>query len=272
MKILWQIVILMTGYVTTLFYMQGWRIYYQTQRQANLRPQIRRLHWQLAAFVMSGLAYLFVTLPPLQTLAQQTQLIHAGQIVALTGILPALLWVSNAATFIPTGTPQQVKKLLPARPKWIDQPVLAFGVFVVVIALWLDAALHNAALKSNGIHHLEIVMLSIVGLHYWWHIVEGARHNRPNFTHVLYTLGGTWFYKAVAVIYFMSVAAPYAYPTATFDSLTDHQLMGVVLWAGGSSIFVWAAMIVLYRWVRLEEHKPSNPDPEWLRDHPLLES
>ncbi len=272
MNELWQIVILTTGYVTALFYVQGWRIYHRTQRQASLRPQIRRLRWQLAAFVVSGLTYLFVVQPPLHTLAQQAQLIHAGQIAALTGALPALFWVSNAATFIPAGTPQRLKKLLRGRSQWFDQPVLAFGVYVVVITLWLDAGLHNATLKSNGVHHVEVIMLSFVGLYYWWHIVERARRNRPNFTHVLYTLGGTWFYKAVAVIYFMSVAAPYAYPTATFDSLTDHQLMGVVLWAGGSSIFVWAAMIVLYRWVRLEEHKPSNPDPEWLREHPLLES
>lgn len=270
------------------FYSLGW---IRLKKRAKYAGELG--HWQASALwrpiaYLSGLVVLGIALmSPIDVLASQLFTMHMIQHVLLMMIVPPLLLLANPLPFLLWGLPKNARlktgSLLSSRSRFraflrrTTGPGITWLLFVIVYWGWHDPNAYNLALQSAFIHDVEHLTFFGVSMLYWWHIIgAGPRIHRPlshlaRFGYALAAIppnmvAGMAIVFATDPIYTYYEAMPRLWGISIIQ---DQRIAGVIMWVFGSMMFIVAALILIGRWLQIEERKPPLPQSAWASDEAL---
>lgn len=262
-----------------LWYGRGWRHGRETISHAAL--PVRPILFALGLFLLA-----LVWLSPLYFLANQLFAARTVQRILLVGLVPFFLLISNPAPVLFAGLPVRVQNEMrdwehgcPRLWKHLlsfTKPSLVWVLFVSVVWLWYDPQLHNLTLHYDMLHQVEIALLLVVALLYWWHILAVAPQLHAPMhpvIRILYAVIGSGPVKFVGFILLFSAQPVYNYPAAIqFDGLhiNDQGLAGILIWTLGGVVYTWTAVYLTRQWIGLDDDKPYLPHTYWSTEEAML--
>lgn len=217
--------------------------------------------WQVASF-LAGSALLLLTLNgPLHDLSDGYLFsAHMTQHLLLTLALPPL-WLA--------GLPDWLVRPLIRRPwvravaRTLTHPLLAFGVYNVVVVGWHLPAIYELALEHHGLHILQHLMFIAAAVMLWWPAVdpspELSRMGPPMRLFYLFAVGIPMSVVAALITMSDTVLFPwYAVQPRVpgilnMTPLDDQRLGGLLMWVPGGLSWWVAISIIYFRWARREE-------------------
>jgi cytochrome c oxidase assembly factor CtaG len=239
--------------------------------------------WRAAAFA-GGWAALFIALvSPLDRLASSLLSAHMAQHMLLVMAAAPLLAFSRPLGVLLLGLPRGLRQGLgrgwrgahALRAAWhgVSHPGAAWALHAGALLLWHAPVLYQAALVSDGVHHLEHASLLGTGWLFWWVLALAARRAAPR---------SGWLRGPGAALYVFALALPTgllgalmtfasvpwypAYASTTpawgLSPLGDQQLAGALMWVPGGIIYLAAALGLLGAWFAAAER----------RDHALAQA
>jgi cytochrome c oxidase assembly factor CtaG len=228
----------------------------QLHRAARIgRSEPREVGWRVLALA-GGLSMLVVAfVSPVSTLAGNYLLTaHLIQVTLVMGFVPPLLLL--ALPRHPAPLPRRVR----AVARVLVHPAVAIVAVNLVFFLWHAPVLYSASLQHAPLYALQLVMLLLVSLQFWWAIVEptgsGPWTMSPLFklgyillATIPQTFAGLLFALAKHTFYAPYAAAP---RVTSLDALSDQQLAGALM-AILSKLALFAAFSVIL-WRVLDAH------------------
>jgi cytochrome c oxidase assembly factor CtaG len=212
------------------------------------------------AWFIAGLATILVALgPPLDDWADHFSL--------LAHMVQHLLLMLLAAPLLMLGTPSWLLRSLLLRRRsvaWAAQqltrPVVAFGLSSAILVIWHVPALYDAALANTMVHAVEHLSLLAGAVLMWWPLVaplpEWPRLSPPLQCLYLFALTipsgivGSFITLSEPGLYKFYVTAPRA---LGLGLEADQELAGILMWLGGSTIFLLLMTVIFFRWAGREE-------------------
>ena len=147
-------------------------------------------------------------------------------------------------------------------------PLVAFGMFNAVFALWHLPVFYEATLEIHAVHIVEHLTMMSTAVIMWWPILSPLPElprlaPLPQMVYLfllpvaqLIIFGPITF--ASGVIYPFYGAAPRVWD---LSALADQQIGGVIMKVGSMVVFFTVISIVFYRWFsRGEDEVRSNSD------------
>jgi cytochrome c oxidase assembly factor CtaG len=160
-----------------------------------------------------------------------------------------------------------------------DHPVVAFGLYALIIPVTHLTSFYNLTLENSALNHLEHVFFLVVGYLFWRQVfpLEPSSHRM----YPPLRLG--YLFLAVPVDTFVGLSLSSAvhemFPAynsvhrAWGPSLvTDLHIGGVIMWVGGDTLMTLAMIPVAIQWMRLEERRAVRVDRELDADEPSRRS
>jgi cytochrome c oxidase assembly factor CtaG len=259
-------------------------------RRVNPR-RVNRWHagarWRPAVYILGLLLLAIALMSPIDVLSAQMFTMHMIQHLFLVMIVPPLLLLANPLPYWLWGMPKQARlaggRLLSRQSRFrsilrqATGPGLVWMAFVIVYWGWHDPNAYQWALRSSFAHDFEHISFFLVSMLFWWHIVgAGPKIHRP-----LSPIGRAGYALAaippnmLAGLAFVFAAAPiYEYYEAMprlwgLSVMEDQRIAGLIMWVPGSMMFLIAALIMVARWLQIEEKKPPLPESAWATDEAL---
>ena len=169
----------------------------------------------------------------------------------LHDVAERLLWVYMvqhellmvvAAPLLVLGRPMQAfAHVVPLRlPRFLGDPLLAFGVHALALWLWHLPPLFDAALAAEAWHFVQHASFLASALLFWWTIA--ARVDLA----ALASLFGTMVHTGALGALLAFARTPWY---AGF-ALDDQQLAGVIMWVPAGLAYPAAALFITSRWLR----------------------
>jgi cytochrome c oxidase assembly factor CtaG len=183
------------------------------------------------------------------------------------------------------GLPESAKTRLRAwkRPSSLWQTRLRFltapgTVWLALICsfwFWYDPSLHQATLTYPWLRAIELTMLFVPALLYWWHITGAAPHWHNQLSligRIAFTIAATMPIKIVGLILLFAPETIYFYPqTLMLGSAFDAEsLGGVMVWILGGLVYSWTAVYLARQWLGSEDEKPVLPGAIWDTEEAML--
>jgi putative membrane protein len=254
----WDPVILLSLILSAWGYAQGQR---KLRRRAGLRRSA--LDWRAVSFA-AGLITLFLALiSPLDALSTALFSAHMLQHILLIVIASPLLALSvgvSPGSFLFV-LPSPVTRKLGQwwqrsrwlKPAWraLTQPMVTWGLNVLVLWAWHVPRLYQAALQNETLHMLEHLSFVGVSLLFWWRILRSGEHLRRGDLGILalFTMalqGGL----LGALITFAPTPWYEVYASTTqpwgLSPLADQQLAGGIMWIPAGTMYTLAALILFF--------------------------
>jgi cytochrome c oxidase assembly factor CtaG len=229
----------------------------------NGRSEPREMRWRVLALA-GGLTLLVVAfVSPVSTLAGNYLLTaHLVQVTLVMGFAPPLLLLA-----LPRH-PAPLPRRLRAVGRVLVHPAVAIVAVNLVFFLWHAPVLYSASLQHAPLYALQLVMLLLVSLQFWWAIVEptgsGPWTMSPLFklgyillATIPQTFAGLLFALAKHTFYAPYAAAP---RVTGLDALGDQQLAGALM-AVLSKLALFAAFsVILWRVLDAHGHEDEYGD------------
>lgn len=157
--------------VLSALYVIGWR-------RARASDAVHAPGWgRLSLFVASMALVVLALMSPIDSLGDDDLIVmHMVQHLILLDIMPILLILSfNKVLLRPlTRRIQTIER----GAGFLAGPVFAVIAYVAGVYAWHVPGAYDLALRHSGIHALEHVTFSIVGVLYWWHVFSPIRARR----------------------------------------------------------------------------------------------
>ncbi len=244
--------------------------------------------WRLLSY-WAGLVVLGVALmSPIDVLGSQLFYMHMIQHLLVVMVAPPLLLLANPFPFFLWGLPPalrapiahsfirrgQVRQLLKA----LTGPGVVWMAFTFVYLGWHDASLYNLALRSRWAHDLEHITFFVSAVLFWWHVIgAGPRiHGRfPMGMRVAYLIAAIPPNMLAGIAIAFSEKPIYSYYTTVprlwgLSVMYDQMLGGIIMWIGGSMMYIVAALILLTKLFSDEEHKPLLQVADWATEEAMI--
>lgn len=221
---------------------------------ADVKP--RHIAWFAA-----GLLTIFIALvSPLDALSNYASFAaHMTQHILLAIVAPVCLLI---------GTPRYwlsylfnipvIKNLL----RLAAHPLIAIGVFTVVLWAWHLPALYEGALRDANLHIVEHTMFLITGVILWAPILHTLPPDKPMnyFVKIAYLFFNMITSSILAAVFTFAQGVIYPYygnamQVFGMTPLDDQQLAGAIMWVPGGGIFLAATLIAFAAWLQNEEKK-----------------
>ncbi len=185
--------------------------------------------------------------------------VHMFQHTLLTMILPPLILL---------GTPEWALRPLLRRPgvkrvlRALVHPVPALLLFNLIYSLWHLPVAYQAILLYHWFHAVQHAILVVTALLMWWPVCSPTRElprlSEPGQMAYVF-LAGLAQIAAFAVITFSDVVLYPFYEEAPrlfgIDPMADQQAAGVVMHLASGVIFIFAWVLIFFRWVAREERR-----------------
>jgi len=187
-----------------------------------------------AASFGTGIALLaLAVLSPLHDAAERLLWLHMVQHELLMVV---------AAPLLVLGRPMQAfAHVVPLRvPRFLGDPLLAFGAHALAIWFWHMPSLFGAALTSEAWHFAQHASFLGSALLFWWTIAARAD------LAALASLFGTMVYTGALGALLAFARVPW-YPGFTLE---DQQLAGLIMWLPAGLAYPAAALLIASRWLR----------------------
>jgi cytochrome c oxidase assembly factor CtaG len=220
---------------------------------------------------LAGWAVLTLSLvSPLHQAGERSFAMHMIEHELIMLVATLLLAASGAGGILAWGLPPPLRRLLggswkaPLAILWkrLTEPVTATIVQAAVMWLWHAPLLFDRALESAGWHaaqHLSFVAASLL---FWVAMLNPRRGGYLLSAACLFVT--TLVEGALGALMALSQSPWYSDYAAMglsglgLDPTTDQQLAGLIMWIPGGLLHGAAALLLLYRWLRLSEagHAP----------------
>jgi putative membrane protein len=232
-------------------------------RYTDERVPLRRIVY----FVIGVVSLLLVLCSPLDTLGRYYLLsAHTLQLLILTTV---------TAPFLLMGLPEWlVTFLLPLRAlrdatRGLLFPLLAALAFNVIIMIWHDGSLYEAALQNSLIHDLQMFSFLVAGILTWWPLLTPMdRHTRMTTPFQMLYLGieslpldifGVIMIFAGSVFYTTYMSAPRLFG---ISPLVDQQIAGGLLAVPGNLLDVILFSVIFFIWIQRQEVEQRTRERE----------
>jgi len=170
---------------------------------------------------------------------------------------------SVMARGLPAAWRRPVRNLLDSAPirgvySLLQQPLIAFSLFVGLIYLWLWPSIHFRAMLNAAEYRWMNLSMVLDGLLFWWLILDprsrdegarmgfGARVPLVLLAMLPQLLIGAYLTFHATVLYDVYAVCGRLWPV---DPLTDQQIGGLITWVPACMMSVVAALIALRRWL-----------------------
>lgn len=288
----WRIEVIIVLALAGTFFVRGWlrlRLrarHHHRYGQGSYRRAPWRLTavWRLVAFLSGLLVIALALLSPIDALGQQLFLMHMVQHILLVMVAPPLLLVANPFPFILWGLPDSWRLKIGAGLsrglhreatgrrflRTATNPGMTWLIWVITLIGWHDPALYNAALEHEWVHDLEHLSFFLASMLLAWHVTGAGPRIHKQFG----LMGRTALVIAVippnmltGLVLALSTQVFYSYYTAVprlwgLSALADQQIGGFIMWVPGSMMYIVYALVLIYRILDREEHKPSLPEAQ----------
>lgn len=235
------------------------------------RGRVGIARWRLGAFGAGMFALVVALVSPLDRLAEALFAAHMVQHLLLAVVAAPLLVLGRAHLVLRSTVPidlrrhvgrQVASRLRRAGPA--AAVTLGVGAHLATLLLWHVPAAYDAALRLPVVHLAEHVTLLLGGLAFW--AVVGAGRRRP------VPAAGLAAFVASLVSVLLAAALTVAerpwfasHLTSTWawglSPLEDQQLAAAIMWVPGGLVYLAAAGIVVFRWIRADERSGAHPVP-----------
>jgi cytochrome c oxidase assembly factor CtaG len=286
----WRLEVIIVLALAGTFYIRGWlRLRRRTggQRYGGYRRSPWRLTavWRPIAYFGGLFCITLALLSPIDVLSQQLFLMHMIQHFFLMMLAPPLLLIASPLPFLLWGLPDKWRQKtggvlsvglhrdsrLRHGLRKVTNPGLVWLIWVIVLIGWHDPTMYNLALQVDWVHDLEHLTFFLASLLLYWHITGAGPRIHKQFGlmgRIALTVAaipanmllGVVLALATAVIYTHYLNVPRLWG---IDPLTDQQISGFIMWVPGSMMHIVAALILVYRLLDGEEHKPILPQAKW---------
>jgi cytochrome c oxidase assembly factor CtaG len=199
----------------------------------------RRMDRRAAIFVTGVALLLLALVSPLDALGDEYLLsAHVAQHFLLALVVPALFVL---------GAPEN----LPAMPRWLSNPWIAWPLGVGSMLVWHVPALFNAALASEPLHIAQHLDFLVTGTIFWWPVFGSRPLSTAPAVTYLFTacsacslLGATLTFGPVgAYPVYVHASLPLIRETWGIDARSDQQLAGMLMWVPGCFVFLSAILV-----------------------------
>lgn len=218
---------------------------------------------QVVCFGLGVVAVLVALVSPLEALAGSLFAAHMVQHLLLTLVAAPLLLLGRVHLGLLPVLPvswrrhgaRVVARAVRTRP---GIPVVAVALHVGTLLAWHVPALYDAAVAHTGLHVLEHATLLLTALAFW--VVMGAARPRP-----VAAAGLAAFVASLASVLLAATMTAATHPwyashlaTAPAWGLTalqDQYLAAAIMWVPGGIVYLSAAGVAVYRWIRSDERR-----------------
>ena len=180
-------------------------------------------------------------------------------LILLLGVAPLL------ALSVPTLAAQKLARAVPGGvTSRLLHPLMILLVYALTVLAWHAPALYNAALFSESVHALEHLMFVAAALPLWWLVLDPAgTGSLGSLLRVAYLILSGVPTVVLGIAFAFSSTPFYAYARATplpgfnqalvaqigLTPLADQQLGGLLMWVGGSFVYLGVLVSLLLRWL-----------------------
>jgi putative membrane protein len=113
---------------------------------------------------------------------------------------------------------------------------------------------------------------------FWWHVFGATPHIHKRLklgARVAYVLAAVPPTMAAGVVIAFSGEPIYTYYAGVprlwgITVMQDQMLGGFIMWVPGSMMYIIAALILIARWLQIEEQKPPLPESEWATEEAMI--
>jgi putative membrane protein len=225
-------------------------VYRAMQRPAAARVALFVGGWMVLALTLLG---------PVNQWAHATLVGHMTQHMLLLTVAPPLLLLARPMPqymqALPGGARRRIGPWLGRLYRTAaDTQITAFIVHGVAIWLWHLPLLYQLAAGHRAVHDVAHVSFFVTGLWFWWSLIAPGRMGRGRFgtaaVLAVLTMMHTGMLGAL-----MTFAPQLLYPDHPagfrgFDSLSDQQLAGLVMWVPGGLVYTTAALALAILWLK----------------------
>lgn len=220
---------------------------------------------QVVWFGLGVVAVLVALVSPLEALAASLFAAHMVQHLLLTLVAAPLLLLGRVHLGVLPVLPvswrrhgaRVVARTVRTNP---GIPVAAVALHVGTLLAWHVPALYDAAVARTGLHVLEHATLLLTALAFW--VVMGAARPRPVAAAGLAAFVASLVSVLLAATMTAATHPWYASHLATapawgLTALQDQHLAAAIMWVPGGIVYLSAAGVAVYRWIRADERRLS---------------
>lgn len=221
------------------------------------RADGRSLYWVLGVVIL-----LLTLISPVDTLGEQYLFsVHMLQHMLLVLVVPPLLLLGIPARI---GRDLLSVEFVQRAEFFLSRPFIAWSAGIATLWIWHVPAFYNVALAHQGIHILEHESFLVTATIFWWPVIAPVEERRiPPLSAIVYLSLGMASESILGIILTFAPVGfypAYLHPFDTFGVLPlirrswgitaeiDQQIGGLLMWIGGSAIFLIAILGALNRW------------------------
>ncbi len=226
-------------------------IYVVRWRQARVPDEPHPPSFGRLALFSGGVLVLATALiSPIDKLGEQLLVMHMVQHVLLLDVAPILLILGLTKVLLRPAT--RHLHTIERRAGVLAHPVTAVILYTGAMWVWHIPSLYDAAAEHTGIHVLEHLTFSFVGVLYWWHLLSPIRSRLRlgGMGPIAYMVSTKATVGLLGIVLTFAPAAfyPYYEHHAHYWGLTpqtDQALAGVTM-ALEQSVAMGIALVVLF--------------------------
>ena len=241
-------------------------------RVRSERPRVPPQGWRLAAFML-GLALIFVaTQSPLEHFGNQLLWANFGGMLLLSMLAPPLILLGSPLTLAFRASGPRGRALLRRfyrgrTMRIVAMPIVSWLLFAVVTYAWQFMGITEDAAANVFVRDVQQLSLLAVSLLFWWPALCADpvpwRMSHP--LRVLY-VAVEMTHKGLFGGMFLSLNTPVHetfaanMPAWAPSAMADQRLAILVLWVGGSLVFLVALAGIAVSWIRYEARQSHRVD------------
>lgn len=240
--------------------------------------EVRMARWRVASYY-AGLALILVALvSPLATAAEQLFVAHMLQHIVLVMFAAPLVLLGAPAVPFARGLPRAVRdvtvrplarsRVFHAAVALLTDPLVALGLYVVLLSGWHVPALYDAAANDTVVHALEHLTFIFISLLFWNQVIDPypfrARLGHP--LRIVLLFFATVQGSALGAVLAFSGQPLYAHYAAITErpfgltAVTDQQAGGALMWVLGGILYLAAISLVFAAWMNSEDRAEPRGD------------
>lgn len=226
-------------------------------------------HTKIQIFLLGWLALFIALVSPVDTLGGSTLTMHMVQHLLLTLVAPPLLLLGTPRWLLRPAVAWQETRSI---GRLLTNPLFAFFLFNLALAIWHVPRYYEAALQDQTVHIAEHITFFATATLTWWPIFS------PLDELPALPLGGQVLYLALqslpptilgAIIAFAKEPLYPTYERASrvlgLSVMADQQLGGLLMWVPGGLVFFAVMTVSFFRWF-------GRDDDDYFEYEPVGES
>jgi putative copper resistance protein D len=225
------------------------------------------------AFIGASLILAFVALDsPVGFYADRYFSVHMIQHLMLTLIVAPLFVLGAPVTLALQAATAEVRRdiLLPVLHsrlvRALAHPMVAWGLFALVLPLSHIPAFYDLTLRNDGWHAFEHLGLVLAATLFWWPVISidplPRRLVHPARVLYLFLIMPVMTFTGLAIYNANHVLYPHyaAFSGGVHSALSDQNLAGALMWEAGMFFIVPALGAVLIDWMNHDEKESARED------------